>query len=163
MKVVELPYRPASGSWEGMPSAVGDYVNLLRVGRLLIVPAYGLPEDEVAQEILGRLFLDCSVVRLSCCRVASEGGVLNCISWCVRAEGVGMGQLRSVTSTQQAGEDHPPRPETGDDFINILLSGDVATGMGRPISIPLDRGRTFLDSRPRFHSWVSLTTLPTRA
>ena len=50
----------------GMPSAVGNYVNFLRVGTVLIVPSYGLAEDGKAREILERYFPNCSVNALDC-------------------------------------------------------------------------------------------------
>lgn len=83
LRIVEVPYRPATGPSRGMPSAVGNYVNFLRVGQLVVVPSYDFPEDEEAREILRRSFPGFDVAQLECREVASGGGVLNCICWCV--------------------------------------------------------------------------------
>ena len=84
--VLELPYRPASSSSAGMPSAVGNYVNFLTVRRLIVLPIYGFPEDGDAREVLARTNQASSVVTLDCRELASDGGVLNCASWSLKTE-----------------------------------------------------------------------------
>jgi len=86
LELVEVPYCPASGSLEGMPSAVGNYVNFLRVGQLLIVPTYGLPEDENTRTCLAKAHPDVVVESLSCPDLAGQGGILNCVTWTVCQE-----------------------------------------------------------------------------
>jgi agmatine deiminase len=81
LEVHEVPYQPGSGSSQGMPSAVGNYVNFLQVGTVLIMPFYGLPEDGEAKEKLSRYFSNCLVTALDCRELAKSGGVLNCVSW----------------------------------------------------------------------------------
>ncbi len=81
---VRLPYVPESRLRGGIPSAVGNYVNFLRVGNVILVPAYGLPEDNVAGDILTNLLPHCRVAPLSCRTLAEEGGVLNCASWTIQ-------------------------------------------------------------------------------
>ena len=78
LTVHEIPYQPSAKSSQGMPSAVGNYVNFLQVGTVLIIPCYGLAEDRQARERLTRMFPDCSVTALDCCELAELGGVLNC-------------------------------------------------------------------------------------
>jgi agmatine deiminase len=80
---VRLPYVPELRIRNGIPSAVGNYVNFLRVGNLILVPAYGLREDKVASDIFSVLLPHCRVVPLSCRSLAEEGGVLNCASWTI--------------------------------------------------------------------------------
>lgn len=87
LSFVRLPYVPELRRRNGIPSAVGNYVNFLRVGNLILVPAYGLPEDKVAGDILAKLLPYCRVVSLSCRSLAEEGGVLNCVSWTIQQSG----------------------------------------------------------------------------
>lgn len=81
LEVHDVPYQPGSGSSRGMPSAVGNYVNFLQVGTVLIMPSYGLPEDGQAREEFTRCFSNCSVNALDCRGLARFGGLLNCVSW----------------------------------------------------------------------------------
>lgn len=67
-----------------LPSAVGIYINYLRVGDLVVVPGYDRPEDEFALEKLRHVLPDASVLQVPCRDLAQAGGVLNCISWTVR-------------------------------------------------------------------------------
>ena len=80
----EMPYRPVEDSSHGIPSAVGNYVNFLRVGRTVVVPAYGRNEDEAALRLLEMALLGCCVIPLNCRALAAQGGVLNCVSWTIR-------------------------------------------------------------------------------
>ncbi len=81
LKLVEMPYRPDSGAHEGMPSAIGNYVNLLRLERILIMPIYELPEDECSRRVVRRNGLIPTVESLNCRRLAVFGGALNCVTW----------------------------------------------------------------------------------
>jgi agmatine deiminase len=71
-------YTPSKGD---LPSAVGIYLNYLRVGNLIIVPVFGLPEDETAVYRIEDLFPHATVKAVRAEELAEEGGVFNCISW----------------------------------------------------------------------------------
>jgi agmatine deiminase len=79
-----LPYCPSRRVQDGIGSAVGNYVNFLRAGDLVVVPQYGLAADAEASSRLRRLLPTCKVVPLRCRSLAEEGGVLNCITATVR-------------------------------------------------------------------------------
>ncbi len=66
--VRELPYRPVSESSEGMPSAIGNYVNFLQVRGLIVLPIYGFPGDDDSRGVLARTFPGSSVATLDCPR-----------------------------------------------------------------------------------------------
>lgn len=80
-----LPYFVEKRSKDGIGSAVGNYVNFLRVGNLIVVPAYGVPQDNQACRRLESLCPQATVVPLLCVDLARDGGVLNCISWTIKA------------------------------------------------------------------------------
>jgi agmatine deiminase len=80
---VELPYRPEDASCDGMPSAVGCYANFLMVRGLIVVPAFGLPEDDIALRIIEEHAGPFAVASLGSRDLARRGGVLNCATWTI--------------------------------------------------------------------------------
>jgi agmatine/peptidylarginine deiminase len=84
LEIAEVPYRPGSGSAQGMPSAIGNYVNFLLIEELVIVPSYGRREDDEARETLSRVFPGFDVHAVECRRIGREGGCLNCVTWTVK-------------------------------------------------------------------------------
>ncbi|NUQ61183.1 MAG: agmatine deiminase family protein [Pirellulales bacterium] len=83
LEIHRLPYLPDTKSRRKIPPATGNYVNFLRVGKLVIVPAHGLPEDTEAVQVLQRLLPAATVVSLDCKELAREGGCWNCVSWTI--------------------------------------------------------------------------------
>lgn len=71
---------------DDLRSAVGIYINFLRVGDLVVLPGYGRPEDEVALQKVREALPDASVFQVPCRSLAERGGVLNCISWAIKDE-----------------------------------------------------------------------------
>ncbi len=86
LTVERLPHFRTDEVVDGIPSAAGNYVNFLRVGKLVIVPAYGVPQDDLACETLELLLPGARVMPLRCGDLAREGGVLNCVAWAIRTE-----------------------------------------------------------------------------
>jgi agmatine deiminase len=82
LKIHRLPYAPETHRRKRgeISSAVGNYVNFLRVGSDVVVPAYGLTEDQEALHLLQQLLPDCQIHSLPCRELAKEGGVLNCVT-----------------------------------------------------------------------------------
>ncbi|MDH4247145.1 MAG: agmatine deiminase family protein [Deltaproteobacteria bacterium] len=86
MTLARLPYRRSEikhGRWW---SAEGIYANFLQTERAVFLPAYGQPEDELAQRILENLLPGIPVVPVRSNAIARWGGVLNCITWTTREE-----------------------------------------------------------------------------
>lgn len=83
LEVVELPYLPRTMRFRGIPPAFGCYLNYLRVGRVIVLPGYGLPEDDEVLNRVQRFFPGSEVQTLDCSGLSREGGVLNCASWTV--------------------------------------------------------------------------------
>ena len=67
-----------------LPSAWGCYINYLRIGNQVVLPAYDLPEDQVALDTIRNLLPDAQVSQVPCRSLAERGGVLNCISWTIQ-------------------------------------------------------------------------------
>ena len=60
------------------------YINFLQVGKLVLVPQLGIPEDEQALEQIGIAFPDCEMVGIPSLEAVRRGGALNCISWNIK-------------------------------------------------------------------------------
>jgi agmatine deiminase len=101
--VEHLPHFRVEEEHDGIPSAAGNYVNYLRVGRLVIVPAYGVTQDDLACKTLERLLPEARVVPLRCEGLAREGGVFNCVTWTICASSKGSEQ-ESVDPLSGTGE-----------------------------------------------------------
>ena len=67
-----------------IPSAVGLYINFLRMGNVVVLPTYDRPEDQAALQKIQQVIPDTEVFQVPCRRLAEQGGVLNCISWTIK-------------------------------------------------------------------------------
>jgi len=76
---VEIPYNPCKNETD--LSAKGIYINYLQMKDLIIMPIFGLIEDDEAFAIVKENFKDHTIISVNCNEIAEEGGVLNCISW----------------------------------------------------------------------------------
>ena len=61
--------------------ANGLYINYLQMEGVIIVPAYGMKEDESAIKSIEKIFIRSKIESIDCNEIANQGGVLNCISW----------------------------------------------------------------------------------
>lgn len=87
LEVETLPmFEENGGQHRGdLLTAVGLYINYLRVGDLVVVPGYLRQlEDQLAKETIQTVLPNASVFQLPCRSLAEEGGVLNCVSWTVK-------------------------------------------------------------------------------
>jgi len=82
------------------------------VGKLLIVPVFGLPEDDSALRRIERIFSDLAIETVRAEDLSEEGGVLNCIGWNIEAAhktGPGQQEIRSPWKTQNEILSYPSR------------------------------------------------------
>lgn len=86
LEVTTLPMFEEEGSRRvgEIGSAVGIYVNYLRVGNVVVLPGYDRPEDHEALEAMRRAVPHAAVSQVPCRTLAEQGGVLNCISWTIK-------------------------------------------------------------------------------
>ncbi|MFI5151500.1 MAG: agmatine deiminase family protein [Bacteroidia bacterium] len=79
IEVIPFPYCQSKLKNEnGDYTAIGCYINYLRAKALVVLPQYGLREDEKAANLI-RLHLNIEPVLLNATELAQEGGVFNCI------------------------------------------------------------------------------------
>ena len=77
--LVPLPWFCRDGRSDGVPSAVGCYMNFLQLAQGVILPSFAHRKDERANELLASL-VGCPVVPIDATPLAKLGGVFNCIS-----------------------------------------------------------------------------------
>lgn len=81
---IPFPYFPQKGSYL---SAVGIYINFVRVGPLVLLPVFDQPADEAAVYQTERLFPECRVIPVKANELACLGGLLHCVTWAVDRPG----------------------------------------------------------------------------
>ena len=83
LNLTKVPYRPRAGRYLNMPPATGNYINFLQVSRLIVLPVHGLPEDGRTIRTVADAYEGVQICPLEASALAEEGGVHNCITWCV--------------------------------------------------------------------------------
>ena len=79
MENILIPYNPYKN--ENKDQANGAYINYLQMEDVVIVPIFGLEEDESVVKQFEQIFKDSKVLAINANEIAKDGGVLNCISW----------------------------------------------------------------------------------
>ena len=78
---IMVPYVDFEIEYNDSFTARGNYINVLETDTHLIIPAYGLKEDNDAVILYEKHYPNKVVVSINCNGIADEGGVLNCITW----------------------------------------------------------------------------------
>ncbi len=60
-------------------SADGYYINFLQMNDFILLPTFGIKDDEEAYELFSQLYPRISTI--DAMEIAKDGGVLNCITW----------------------------------------------------------------------------------
>lgn len=76
---IEIPYNPyANKTYE---QANGNYINFLQMENIIVIPTFGIKEDEIVVRQFEDLFEVQNIVAIDSCEIANNGGILNCITW----------------------------------------------------------------------------------
>ncbi len=82
LEQIPFTYTPSKEvNADKIPSAAGTYINYLHIGKMILMPTFGIPEDEKAYQQLSRIFASFTIETINAVEIANEGGVLNCIGW----------------------------------------------------------------------------------
>lgn len=85
---VTIPYNPYSNrTWL---DATGCYLNFLEMRQAIFVPSFDISEDETALQRFEELYPGRPLVAVPARSISSQGGVLNCISWAIKAPESGL-------------------------------------------------------------------------
>lgn len=80
---IEVPYNPYGN--KGYLQANGIYINYLQMRQSIILPVFGMEEDDIAFRQFESVFAGQNIVTIESNDIANDGGVLNCISWNIMA------------------------------------------------------------------------------
>ncbi len=85
LEIVLFPYVPSDEKNEdGDYTAIGCYINFAQVGNVILLPFFGLPEDEIVLAKMKELYPGCIIHPILSNEIAYHGGVLNCATWNVK-------------------------------------------------------------------------------
>jgi agmatine deiminase len=79
LEYIEIPYNPYRN--KDPESAKGEYINYLQMRKVVIVPIFGIKEDDIAVKKFEQLFKGQSVETINGNDLAYDGGIINCITW----------------------------------------------------------------------------------
>ena len=79
LKTITIPYSPYGNS--NNDQAQGCYINYLQLENHVIVPTFGMQEDEAAVKQFQEIFKGQTISTIDSNEIAEEGGVLNCLTW----------------------------------------------------------------------------------
>ena len=90
LNIIHLPYKfyPYIKNKKGETTAIGCYINFIQVGDVILFPKFNEDEelDSLAFEKAKKIYKDkAKVYQVECRDIAMQGGVLNCISWNIKA------------------------------------------------------------------------------
>lgn len=76
---IEIPYNPYDN--DNDYQAVGEYINYLQMKDIIILPIFGIQEDEIAIKKFEEIFRGYTLETIKSNDLANDGGILNCITW----------------------------------------------------------------------------------
>lgn len=79
IKTMSIPYNPYLN--KNYTMARGEYINYLQMKNLIILPIFGMKEDEEVVRIFERIFVQETIQTIDCNEIGKKGGLLNCITW----------------------------------------------------------------------------------
>lgn len=79
---IEIPYYVYDN--KSNDHANGDYINYLQMEDTIVVPIFGIKEDDLAVRQLEKIFTGQNIQTIESNDIAYDGGVLNCITWNIR-------------------------------------------------------------------------------
>ncbi len=81
---INIPYNPYNN--KNNDQANGIYINYLQMENILIIPIFGIEEDEQVVKQFEQIFAGQTIQTIAANEIANDGGILNCISWNIQVE-----------------------------------------------------------------------------
>ncbi len=76
---ITIPYNVYDN--KSIDHANGDYINYLQMKNTVIIPTFGIKEDDLAVRQLETIFAGQTIATIESNEIAYDGGILNCITW----------------------------------------------------------------------------------
>ncbi|HEX4374535.1 MAG TPA: agmatine deiminase family protein [Puia sp.] len=82
LNYIKIPYNPDNN--DNDDQANGCYINYLQMENVVIVPTFGIKEDDAVVKQFEEIFKGQMIATINSNEIAKHGGVLNCITWNIR-------------------------------------------------------------------------------
>ncbi|MBS0647057.1 MAG: agmatine deiminase family protein [Verrucomicrobia bacterium] len=79
LNYIEIPYNPYDNKKD--EHANGEYINFLQMQQAIIIPTFGMKEDDTVIKQFEQLFTGQRIATVDGNDLAFDGGILNCITW----------------------------------------------------------------------------------
>jgi agmatine deiminase len=79
LNYITIPYNVYNN--KSNDHANGDYINYLQMQNTVIIPTFGIAEDDIAVKQLETIFAGQTITTIESNEIAYDGGILNCITW----------------------------------------------------------------------------------
>jgi agmatine deiminase len=84
LEYIEIPYNPYNNKTYGQ--ANGDYINYLQMNNIIVIPIFGLDDDEIVVRQFEQIFKGQTIATIDSNEVANNGGIINCITWNIQKQ-----------------------------------------------------------------------------
>jgi Peptidylarginine deiminase and related enzymes len=81
---IKIPYNVYGNKSNNQ--ANGDYINYLQMENTVIIPTFGIKEDNEAVRQLETIFAGQTIATVDSNEIANDGGILNCITWNIKTD-----------------------------------------------------------------------------
>jgi agmatine deiminase len=82
LNYIKIPYNVYNNN--SINQANGDYINYLQMENAIIIPTFGIKEDDEAIKQLETIFAGQTISTIDSNEIANDGGILNCITWNIK-------------------------------------------------------------------------------
>ena len=82
LEYIKIPYNVYEN--KSINHANGDYINYLQMKNTIIIPTFGIEEDDEAVRQLESIFIGQNIATIDSNQIAYDGGILNCITWNIK-------------------------------------------------------------------------------
>lgn len=81
---IKIPYKAYDN--KSYNNANGDYINYLQMENTIIIPTFGIKEDDRVVKQFEDIFKGQTIATIDGNEIANDGGILNCITWNIQIE-----------------------------------------------------------------------------
>ena len=79
LEYIKIPYNVYDN--KSNDQANGDYINYLQMENTVVIPTFGIKDDDVALKQFETIFARQTITTIDSNEIANDGGILNCITW----------------------------------------------------------------------------------
>ncbi len=84
LEYIKIPYKAYYN--KSYNNANGDYINYLQMENNVIIPTFGIKEDDGIVKQFEDIFKGQTIATVDANEIANDGGILNCITWNIQIE-----------------------------------------------------------------------------